>query len=68
MADAAEALAIIKRGSDELIVLGWEVPDAFAPAELARLRDLTDALLAIDTVKDIRSLRPLLQKDADRKY
>jgi predicted RND superfamily exporter protein len=43
-------------GSDELIVLGWEVPDAFAPSELARLRELTDALLDIEGVAWVSSL------------
>ena len=43
--------------------------DLIAPVlGTATAHKLIDALLAIDTVKDIRSLRPLLQKDADRKY
>ena len=47
---------VARWGSDELIVLGWEVPDAFAPAALAQLRDLTGALLAIDGVRWVSSL------------
>jgi hypothetical protein len=47
---------VARWGSDELIVLGWEVPDAFAPAELLRLRQLSDALLEIDGVAWVSSL------------
>ncbi len=43
-------------GSDDLIILGYEVDDAFAPAELARLRDLTDALLELPEVRWVSSL------------
>jgi len=43
-------------GSDDLIVLGYEVEDAFAPRELTRLRDLTDALLDLPDVRWVSSL------------
>jgi uncharacterized protein len=43
-------------GSDELIVLAYETPDAFAPAELLRLRELTDALLDVEGVAWVSSL------------
>jgi predicted RND superfamily exporter protein len=54
---------VARWGSDELIVLGWEVADAFAPAELARLRALDDALLEIDGVARVSSLDTLFTVD-----
>ncbi len=43
-------------GSDELVVLAYEVPDAFAPAELERLRALTAALGEVAHVRRVWSL------------
>jgi uncharacterized protein len=43
-------------GSDKLVVLAYEVDDAFAPATLEQLRDLTDALGEIPQVRRVASL------------
>jgi hypothetical protein len=47
---------VARWGSDELIVLGWEVDDAFSPAALGQLRELGYALLDIDGVRWVSSL------------
>jgi predicted RND superfamily exporter protein len=43
-------------GSDELIVVAYEVPDAFEPAHLETLRSLTEDLLEIEHVRWVSSL------------
>ncbi len=43
-------------GSDELIVLAYSVPDAYAPRELERLRALTAALGEVAQVRRVWSL------------
>jgi len=43
-------------GSDELIVLGWEVDDAFSPGALEQLRGLGDALLELEGVRWVSTL------------
>jgi predicted RND superfamily exporter protein len=43
-------------GSDELIIVAYEVPDAFAPAQLETLRSLTSDLLEIEHVRWVWSL------------
>jgi predicted RND superfamily exporter protein len=47
---------VARWGSDELIVLGWEVDDAFSPGALEKLRELCDALLDLEGVRWVSSL------------
>jgi hypothetical protein len=50
-------------GSDELIVLAYEVPDAFAASELERLRALTEALGEVPHVRRVWSLDTAFEVD-----
>ncbi|MFQ5514692.1 MAG: RND family transporter [Myxococcota bacterium] len=50
-------------GSDELIVLAYDVPDAFDPQALRTLRSLTDDLLRIPEVRWVWSLDTAFRVD-----
>ncbi len=54
---------VARWGSDKWIVLAWEVDDAFAPASLERLRELTAALEDVSGVASVASLDTAVQVD-----
>jgi hypothetical protein len=50
-------------GSDELIVLAWDTPDAFAPESLEQLRSLSARLFDIEGVRWVSSLDSAVRID-----
>jgi len=76
--DALERTLTERFGSDDILLLAWEVPDLLAPEEFARTAAVTKALTALEGLEEVYSiasphvvlpspsgLRPILPADLD---
>jgi len=54
--DRLEATLVERFGSEDILLLAWEVPDALDPSEFARARRVTDALSALEGLEEVYSI------------
>ena len=77
--DTLEATLVERFGSEDILLLAWEVPDALDPSEFARARRVTDAVSALEGLEEVYSiassnvlvpfpsgLRPIRAQDLER--